>query len=232
MVAFAMSTTPWSWRWCDGGYRKRSATSCCTRVTRCWSKPTLRLPISSETRATFFWSAGWKTQIRRNTTALDRPGVIGRYGGDRHFRWPDDAQGFATGRGPNAAQSAPPHHSAAASIDWEVLLAIAASFAVGTALETTCVANEIATGMIQVAANNPWLSLAIVYLVTLVATTITNNAASLTFPFALDSAAVGRELHAVRRRRDGAGSATLPRPSAIKPTSWFTAPVDIASATT
>ena len=76
------------------------------------------------------------------------------------------------------------------SIDWEVLLAIAASFAVGTALETTGAANEIATGMTQLAANNPWLSLAIVYLVTLVATElITNNAAAaLMFPFALDTA--------------------------------------------
>jgi di/tricarboxylate transporter len=76
------------------------------------------------------------------------------------------------------------------SIDWETLLAIAASFAVGTALEKTGAAREIADRMISLAGGNPWISLAVLYGVTLVATElITNNAAAaLMFPFAMDTA--------------------------------------------
>ncbi len=76
------------------------------------------------------------------------------------------------------------------SIDWEVLLAIAASFAVGTALETSGAARQIAENMIRLAGGNPWISLAVVYGVTLVVTElITNNAAAaLMFPFAMDTA--------------------------------------------
>jgi di/tricarboxylate transporter len=76
------------------------------------------------------------------------------------------------------------------SVDWEVLLAIAASFAVGTALEKTGAAREIAENMIHLAGGNPWISLAVLYLVTLVVTElITNNAAAaLMFPFAMDTA--------------------------------------------
>ncbi|MEX0676335.1 MAG: SLC13 family permease [Pirellulales bacterium] len=76
------------------------------------------------------------------------------------------------------------------SIDWEVLLAIAASLAVGLALETTGAARDIAEQMIAAAGGHPWIALAIVYAVTLVATEmITNNAAAaLMFPFALTTA--------------------------------------------
>ena len=71
-----------------------------------------------------------------------------------------------------------------------MLLAIAASFAVGTALEKTGAAREIADGMITLAGGNPWISLAVVYGVTLVVTElITNNAAAaLMFPFAMATA--------------------------------------------
>jgi di/tricarboxylate transporter len=76
------------------------------------------------------------------------------------------------------------------SIDWEVLLAIAASFGVGLALETTGAARDIAEQTIAVARGQPWITLAIVYAVTLVVTElITNNAAAaLMFPFALATA--------------------------------------------
>ncbi len=76
------------------------------------------------------------------------------------------------------------------SVDWEVLLAIAASFAVGTALEKTGAAQEIAEGLIQTAGGNAWISLAVVYGITLIVTElITNNAAAaLMFPFAMDTA--------------------------------------------
>jgi di/tricarboxylate transporter len=76
------------------------------------------------------------------------------------------------------------------SFDWEVLLAIAASFAVGMALETTGAARDIATRMIDLAGGEPWLALAIVYAVTLIVTElITNNAAAaLMYPFAIVTA--------------------------------------------
>jgi di/tricarboxylate transporter len=78
------------------------------------------------------------------------------------------------------------------SVDWEVLLAIAASFALGTALEKTGAARAIAENLITLAGNSPWISLAVVYGITLIVTElITNNAAAaLMFPFAMDTARV------------------------------------------
>ncbi len=77
------------------------------------------------------------------------------------------------------------------SIDWEVLLAVAASFALGLALETTNAAGQIAAQTASLANGSPWVALAIIYLVTLIVTElITNNAAAaLMFPFALKTAA-------------------------------------------
>ncbi|HEX4132804.1 MAG TPA: SLC13 family permease [Pirellulales bacterium] len=81
--------------------------------------------------------------------------------------------------------------SARRSIDLETLLAIAASFALGKALESTGAAATIANSMTGLAAGNAWGTLALVYLVTLVVTElITNNAAAaLMFPFAMATAA-------------------------------------------
>ncbi len=81
------------------------------------------------------------------------------------------------------------------SIDWSVLLAIAASFGIGAALEKTGAAQEMAEGMIRLAGGNAWGSLAVVYAVTLIVTElITNNAAAaLMFPLAL---ATSRDLSA------------------------------------
>ena len=80
--------------------------------------------------------------------------------------------------------------SARRSVDWEVLVAIAASFALGTALEKTEAAKEIADRTITMAGGDPWLSLGAVYAITLVVTElITNNAAAaLMFPLALATA--------------------------------------------
>jgi di/tricarboxylate transporter len=77
------------------------------------------------------------------------------------------------------------------SVDWEVLLAIAASFAIGKGLEVSGAASVMAGGMIGLAGSDPWLSLAVLYAVTLIVTElITNNAAAaLMFPLALSTAA-------------------------------------------
>src|SRR5205823_729362 len=66
------------------------------------------------------------------------------------------------------------------SIDWEVLLAIAASFALGTALEKSGAAKMIADLTTTLAGGNPWIALGLIYFITLVVTEmITNNAAAL-----------------------------------------------------
>lgn len=73
------------------------------------------------------------------------------------------------------------------SVDWSVLLAIAASFGLGKALEKTGVAGFIAEQMVGLSGGSPWWVLAVFYGVTLLVTEIiTNNAAAaLMFPFGL-----------------------------------------------
>jgi di/tricarboxylate transporter len=75
------------------------------------------------------------------------------------------------------------------SVDWQVLLVIAASFGLGTALEKTGAARTIATTLISLSGGHPWVVLAIVYLVTMIFTElITNNAAAaLIFPIAYET---------------------------------------------
>jgi di/tricarboxylate transporter len=80
--------------------------------------------------------------------------------------------------------------AARSSVDWRVLVAIAASFGLGRALEKTGAAHFVAENLIALARGDPWRTLAVVYLVTMVFTElITNNAAAvLVFPIALSTA--------------------------------------------
>ncbi len=73
------------------------------------------------------------------------------------------------------------------SVDWSVLIVIAASIALGKALDKTGAAGSIASALISAASGQPWVTLAVVYGVTMVFTElITNNAAAvLVFPIAL-----------------------------------------------
>jgi di/tricarboxylate transporter len=82
---------------------------------------------------------------------------------------------------PNAART---------SIDWSVLVVIAASFGVGQALETSGVAQALADFWIGAAGSNPLLALAAVYVVTNVVTEmVSNNAAAvMAFPIAMATA--------------------------------------------
>lgn len=72
------------------------------------------------------------------------------------------------------------------SIDWSVLLVIGAALGIGKALEATGAAGAIASALIGIAGDNPWLALAITYgVTTLLTEVITNNAAAaLVFPIA------------------------------------------------
>jgi len=76
------------------------------------------------------------------------------------------------------------------SIDWSTLLAIAASFGIGRGVEQTGAAQAISEFLVGLARGNPWATLAVVYLITLLLTEIiTNNAAAaLMFPFAVGTA--------------------------------------------
>jgi len=81
--------------------------------------------------------------------------------------------------------------SARKSVDWQVLLVIAASFGIGAALDKTGAANVVAGGLLALAGDNAWATLALVFVATSVFTNlITNNAAAaLMFPIALAAAA-------------------------------------------
>ena len=76
------------------------------------------------------------------------------------------------------------------SVDWQVLIVIASSFGLGKALEVTGAAEVIAGSLVRVAGGNAYLSLIIIYFVTMLFTEmITNNgAAVLMFPIALATA--------------------------------------------
>jgi di/tricarboxylate transporter len=84
------------------------------------------------------------------------------------------------------------------SVDWETLLAIAASFGIAAAMESTGAAKYLAESLVGLAQGDAWTALAMMYLATLVTTElITNNAAAaLMFPLAI-AAAKGLGEHGV-----------------------------------
>ena len=76
------------------------------------------------------------------------------------------------------------------SVDWQVLLTIAAALAIGKALEKSGAAQHIAAQITVFGVGDPWLALAAVYVITVLFTElITNNAAAaLMFPIAIATA--------------------------------------------
>jgi di/tricarboxylate transporter len=74
--------------------------------------------------------------------------------------------------------------------DWQVLVVIATSFGIGTALQESGAAGFVAKGMVSMAGGESWLALALVFLATALLTAVaTNNvAAVLMFPIALATA--------------------------------------------
>ena len=66
------------------------------------------------------------------------------------------------------------------AVDWPILIVIGATIGIGSSLRESGAAAEIASGLIGCAGGNAWLTLALVYLVTMLCTElITNNAAGL-----------------------------------------------------
>lgn len=76
------------------------------------------------------------------------------------------------------------------SVQWRILIAIAASLSVGKALLHTGAAQAFAEKLLSFGGENPWVALALVYLVTMITTEmITNNAAAaLIFPIGMATA--------------------------------------------
>jgi di/tricarboxylate transporter len=76
------------------------------------------------------------------------------------------------------------------AVNWETLVTIAASFALGRALEQTGAAEMISNSAVALAGGNPWTSLAAIYICTLIATELISNntAAALMLPLALSAA--------------------------------------------
>lgn len=77
------------------------------------------------------------------------------------------------------------------SLDFTVILTIAASFALGAALQQTGVANYLASNIVFLSQNQPWLMLIMAYLaISLLTEVITNNAAAvLMLPIILEMTA-------------------------------------------
>jgi di/tricarboxylate transporter len=76
------------------------------------------------------------------------------------------------------------------SIDWPLIVAIASSFGLGRALETTGAAATLSGVLLSQAGNHPWLALAALYATTTLMTEfVTNNAAAvIVFPIAMATA--------------------------------------------
>jgi di/tricarboxylate transporter len=76
------------------------------------------------------------------------------------------------------------------SVDWQVILLIAAAFGIGRALEKTGAADAIAKSMIGIAGSHPWVTLGVLYGLTMVFTELLSNntAVTLVFPIALATA--------------------------------------------
>lgn len=76
------------------------------------------------------------------------------------------------------------------SLEWETLLLIAASFGIARAMQTTGLADSIAEKLIGLGGASPWVTLAMVYLATMLFTEVMSNNASavLMFPIAWSTA--------------------------------------------
>ncbi len=76
------------------------------------------------------------------------------------------------------------------SIDWSVLVAIAASLGIGRAIEVSGAADYISNAGMDAVGGRPWAALAVIYVLTVILTeVVTNNAAAaLMFPFAVSGA--------------------------------------------
>jgi di/tricarboxylate transporter len=76
------------------------------------------------------------------------------------------------------------------SVEWSVIVVIGCAFGLGRALETTGAAAAIAHGLVGLAGSDPWLALAMIYVVTMLFSEVMTHAGSavVVFPIALATA--------------------------------------------
>jgi di/tricarboxylate transporter len=76
------------------------------------------------------------------------------------------------------------------SVDWGVLVVVAASFGISRAMQVSGAATAAAPVLLGLAGNHPWLALGLVYALTMACTEVLSHAAAavLVFPFALTTA--------------------------------------------
>ncbi len=77
------------------------------------------------------------------------------------------------------------------SVDWQILIVIAASFGLGVALQDSGAARQVAVTLIELAGGNAWASLALTFAVTALLSAVATNsvAAVIMFPIAMTTAA-------------------------------------------
>jgi di/tricarboxylate transporter len=78
------------------------------------------------------------------------------------------------------------------SVDWSVLIVIAACFALGTAVEKTGLADWIVRGLTAATGERPWTALAIVYGATMVCNAVMSNNAAVVLMFPIAAATAER----------------------------------------
>jgi di/tricarboxylate transporter len=104
--------------------------------------------------------------------------------------WLTMLQASLLAAGAMLASRAVSEDTARRSIDWPLLVAIGASFGLGSALQETGAAASLAGLLLHQAGNHPWLALAAIYATTtLISEFVTNNAAAvIVFPIAMATA--------------------------------------------
>ena len=80
---------------------------------------------------------------------------------------------------------------AQSDVDWSVLLVIATAFGLSAALEESGAAAGVGAAIVVLGTDSPWLTLALLYLATVITTEVVSNnaAAALMLPIALSAAA-------------------------------------------
>jgi di/tricarboxylate transporter len=112
------------------------------------------------------------------------------------------------------------------AMDWSVIVVIAASFGIGTALQESGAAQALAGSIVSLAGGEPMVSLELVFLVTALFTALaTNNAAAVfMFPVALAAAQdMSVDVLPFAITIMMGPRPPSPPPSATRPTSWSTA---------
>lgn len=143
-------------------------------------------------RAFFLVSAVSNSAPLRHERAPYALGVLGLLVVLLVFRFVPTVVGALLSAGLMVALRCVPADTARRSIDWSVLLVIAAAFGLGRALEVSGAAAAIAGGVIQgIAGSSPVAALFVIYVVTNVLTEFLSNAAAaaLIFPLGMQVAA-------------------------------------------